>query len=363
MNAELSTSPQVTSHDLPGIGGRIGPEPEDFRVDELPAYEPSGEGEHRYVRIEKRLFTTPQAVQAVARAAGIQPREVGYAGLKDKHAVTTQWLSLPVRTPEPDTWQLPDAVRVLESSRHGNKLRTGHLRGNRFSIALDRVPADALPKAEAIARRLETRGMLNYFGGQRFGRGGENLPRALDWLRGGARRRVDALLLKLYPSVVQSHVFDLYVSLRQREGLDRVLAGEVVRLNGSSALFVVEDAAREEPRLTSGDIHLTGPMAGPKMRKASGRPLELEQAAAAAAGVDENVLETLGRFAPGARRDVLVYPEHFTVREDGAGRLRLEFELPAGSYATVLVREFTRDQPEESERAAAAPSGEEALET
>src|SRR5690242_8130075 len=121
--------PPIWTADLPAAGGRIGPSPEDFRVDEVPLYAASGTGEHLYVRIEKTGMNTRDAVRALARAAGVQPSEIGTAGMKDKHAVTSQWMSLPARgTPPPETWILGDRLRVLETSRHGNKLRTGHLK-------------------------------------------------------------------------------------------------------------------------------------------------------------------------------------------------------------------------------------------
>lgn len=335
-------TPPFTTVSLPGSGGAIGPDPEDFRVDEQPAYQPSGQGEHCYVRIQKRGLTTPEAVRRIAEAAEVDIREIGYAGLKDKHAVTTQWLSLPVKSAPPEQWKLPEQLSVLDVSRHTNKLRTGHLVGNHFSIALVGLREGARPLAEAIALAIQQRGLPNYFGMQRFGFAGENFPKALTWLREGGRKRLSPFLLKLYPSVVQSEVFNRYLSLRANEGMETLLPGDVVRLSGSGASFVVEDAERENPRLESRDVHLTGPMLGPKMRSAAGRPLELELLAKSAVGIDERIETTLGRFAPGARRDLLVFPEALAIAEDGPGRLRLDFGLPAGSYATLLIREFTR---------------------
>jgi tRNA pseudouridine13 synthase len=334
--------PACATLDLPPVGGRIGPEPEDFRVDEIPAYVPAGSGEHLYVRLEKRAFTTPAAVREIARAAGVSERDVGYAGLKDRHAVTSQWLSLPGRARPPEGWELPDGLRVLEASRHGNKLRTGHLAGNRFRIALTDVSSEALVRASALVERLGARGLPNHFGPQRFGRGGENLPRALEWLRTGARQRLSAFLFKLFPSVVQADVFNRYLTLRAAERLDRLLAGEIVRLDGSAASFLVEDAERAAPRLASRDVHLTGPLPGSKQKSTQGRPRELEMEAELGAGLDAAARETLERLAPGTRRDLVVIPSAFGVTEPAPGRLLLDFSLPAGSYATLVVRELTR---------------------
>lgn len=334
--------PPPATPELAPTGGAIGSEPEDFCVEEIPAYLPSGSGEHVYVELRKRRLSTQDLVRRVAEAAAVDSRDIGYAGLKDKHAVTTQWLSLPGRAKPASQWTLPSGIEVVRESRHNNKLRTGHLKGNRFRITLRGVASDGLERAEAIVRELERRGVPNYFGAQRFGRGGENLTRATDFLVGGARQRLPAFLLKLYPSVFQSEVFNRYLTLRREASLDRLFAGEVVRLEGSSASFVVEDAEKEAPRLTAREIHLLGPMVGPKMRPASGFVHELEAKAFASLGVDPGVLEVLGRFAPGARRDLLVFPEGIRVSAPASGELLLEFGLPAGSYATVLVRELTK---------------------
>src|SRR5262249_43071472 len=161
-----------------------------FRVDEIPAYAASGSGEHLYVRVQKRELTTPELVRRLARAAGVDARDVGYAGLKDKHAVTSQWLSFPAQAAPPEGWELPPGVELLEVSRHGNKLRTGHLAGNRFSIALVGGGAGAAERARAIADALLARGLPNYFGAQRFGRGGANLELARSWLADGAKKRL-----------------------------------------------------------------------------------------------------------------------------------------------------------------------------
>src|SRR5262249_10851006 len=151
--------PPLSGHDLPLVEARIGPEFEDFVVDELPAYAASGQGKHLYARIEKRGFTSPQIVRQVARAAGGDGRDVGYAGLKDKHAVTTQWLSLPLKARPIDEWRLPESVRIVEQARHSNKLRTDHLAGNHFRIRLVSSQPDRLERARAIATFLETHGL------------------------------------------------------------------------------------------------------------------------------------------------------------------------------------------------------------
>lgn len=327
--------------DIERLGGRIGPTPEDFVVDEVPLYAFSGTGQHCFVRLWKRAVTTPEALKIVARAAGVPERQIGYAGLKDKQAVTSQWISLLERDARPPpTWELPEAVRVLEVTRHDNKLRTGHLYGNRFRIRVTGVDPAALSRAEPLAQRLRELGFPNYFGAQRFGRQQDNLQAALRWLRGGARARLSRFLLKLYPSVVQAEVFNRYVFERSRLGVGRLLQGECVRLAGSTRHFIVEDPAQEQARLASRDVCLTGPLIGPKGLVAVGEARELERRVMRSLELDDALLEVLGRFAPGSRRDLFVYPEELGVEVEGAG-ITLQFTLPAGAYATQLIREVT----------------------
>ena len=333
------------TEDLPAVGGAIGPELEDFVVDELPAYEPSGAGDHWYVRLEKRGMNTRDAALAVARFTRIPERDIGYAGMKDRHGVTTQWLSVPARAPAPETWTLPEGVKLVGVSRHNNKLRTGHLRGNRFKIGLVNTEPDGAARARALFGRLVERGHVNYFGSQRFGRDGRNVADAVAWLTGRTPlpRGRERFLSKLYTSALQSEIFNRYATRRVTAGLERLLAGEVVRLQGAGASFVVEDVEREMPRYGARDLCLTGPMPGPKMRAGKADAAQLEADVLAELELTGDALSELGRHAPGTRRDLLARPEAWAVNEDPAAkRLRLEFDLPSGSYATVLVRELTR---------------------
>lgn len=354
MSPLLPMSLPFWTAELPAAGGELGPAPEDFVVDELPLYEPVGEGEHLYVRIEKRGHTTHEVIDAIARAAGVHPRDVGSAGMKDKHAITRQWLSLPQRASEPGSWRLPDGLTVLAVSRHKNKLRTGHLAGNRFEIRLRGVDEGAAVRAAAILRAIGQRGIPNYYAEQRFGRGAGNLQAALDWLRrgapsGGPRGR---FLNKLFPSVIQAEIFNRYVSARLGLGLDRLVDGEVVRLHGSGASFVVDDVQREQARYEAGELHLTGPMPGPRTKAAERAAAALEAAAVDAVGLGEADLGALARWAEGTRRDVMLLPDALTLHEE-PGALVLSFALPPGGYATLVARELTRRDrlPKESESA------------
>ncbi len=158
--------------DLPGVGGVIKTRPEDFFVEELPAYEPSGAGTHVYAQIEKKGLGTREALDRIARALGILRRDIGTAGLKDAHAVARQWISIEHIQPERLEQLSLAEVKILKTSRHTNKLKLGHLRGNRFVVRLRRLvlpPEEALKTAETALSILTRRGVPNYFGPQRFG--------------------------------------------------------------------------------------------------------------------------------------------------------------------------------------------------
>lgn len=336
--------PPVAYPDLPPIGGKVGSAPEDFVVDEVPLYAASGKGEHQYLHVQKRLLTTPDLLRRIARAAGVHERDIGHAGMKDKHAVTTQWVSVQSKQELTPALELGPEAQVLAVTRHDNKLRTGHLLGNRFTITLAGVHADALERANAIAERLRQDGLPNYFGVQRFGHGGRNVPDALRFLERGGRSR-NRFEQKLLPSVVQSELFNRYLTARLALGARQLILGEVVRLEGAGAMFRVEDVAQEQPRLAARDLHLTGPMLGPKMRPASDDALALEQRVTGELGLDEAMLGTLGRQAPGARRDLFA-PLDLTLEAVTGGAepaLRLSFTLPAGGYATEVLRQLTHE--------------------
>lgn len=337
--------PPVAFPDLPPVGGKVGPEPEDFLVDELPAYAASGKGEHQYVQVQKRLLTTPELVRRLAKACGVNERDVGYAGLKDKFAVTTQWLSLATKTVISEEMPLGEGVKILAVTRHDNKLRTGHLLGNRFTITLVGVHESAFERAQQIAVGLRGEGLPNYFGAQRFGHAGRNLPDALSWLARGGRGR-NRFEQKLFPSVVQSELFNRYLSARLALGARQLIAGEVVRLEGAGAMFRVDDVEKEQPRFAARDLHLTGPMIGPKMRPAAADALALEQRLTSELGLSEAMLGALGREAPGTRRDLFAPLPDLqieAVSDRAQPALRLSFTLPAGGYATEVLRQLTHE--------------------
>lgn len=339
----LPLSPPIETADLPEVGGHIGLALEDFSVDEVPLYPACGNGDHFYVRLRKQKLTTPELLQIVSRLSGVKERDIGCAGMKDKHAITTQWLSLPGNCPEPTEWALPPGVELLEHTRHTNKLRTGHLFGNRFKLRLIGMKTAALAHADAIAARLQREGLPNYFGAQRFGIQGRNLSSALHLLKNArpGQQHAGRFYSKFNPSVIQSELFNHYTRERLLLGRDQIFAGETVRLEGSPKTFLVEDASAERARLVAGDLHLTGPIFGSSSRMPIGRAGELLRASLQALNLSEEDIKGFGRDARGSVRDLIVPLTDLTLTHEESA-LGLEFSLPAGSYATQLIREFTR---------------------
>jgi tRNA pseudouridine13 synthase len=323
------------------------PSPETFVVEELPAYEPAGEGEHTYLWLEKRGLTTIDAVRRLARALGADARDVGYAGLKDRNAVTRQWISVPRVAPESALALNEPGLRVLEARRHGNKLRTGHLRGNRFEVVVT-VAAGAEADLRARLDALAAAGVPNRYGEQRFGAAGDNAAAGLAILRGERRER-DHRLRKLLLSAAQADVFNRALDLRAAApgGLRAVRGGDVLQKVATGGLFVTEDVDTDQRRVDAGELAITGPLPGGREKEPPpGTPARAwEDEALAAAGASRDEFARAGRDLPGARRPLLVPltlgepPVQPDPAPAGPGEvaLRLRFSLPSGSYATVVV--------------------------
>ena len=312
---------------------------EDFLVEEIPLYDPSGEGEHTFVLVEKRLRTTEQVVSGLARAAAVPARDIGYAGRKDRRAVTRQWLSVPGLAPATALSLELDGARVLEAAAHGHKLRTGQLRGNRFEIRVREVSPTAEVRARTALDRLARTGMPNRYGAQRFGRDRQNSERARQLLS-GERMRVDRRQARFLVSALQAEVFNRVLSSRPLP-LDSVELGDVARLTESGGLFVVEDPETDNARAASFEISATGPIFGTRMMRPSGEVARREAAVMAEMEVPdgENLRPPRGIRMRGARRSVRVRAADSTLRRDGEA-LVLCCSLPAGSYVTVLLEEL-----------------------
>jgi tRNA pseudouridine13 synthase len=334
--------PFVTA-DLPGSGGQVKASPEDFRVDEVPSYAPAGAGPHLYLHVEKRGLTTRDVVRSLARALGVADRDVGAAGLKDKAAVTTQWLSFPVAK-DPDPAALAgEGYRVLAASRHHNKLRTGHLRGNRFTV---RVRGGDLARAEACAAALAARGFANFFGAQRFGAAGKNADAGRALLLGlpdpeARRAGRDRFLRRLVLSAWQARVFNRWLEERLRDGLfATAIAGDVLKKLDSGGVFTCADPAADAARVAAFEVSPAGPMFGHKLRPAEGEALAREARLLAGEGITATDLARGGGETEGTRRAGRLPVAIALAPADGG--YTATFELPKGSYATVVLGELTK---------------------
>lgn len=335
--------------DLPGIAGSIKSSPASFVVEEIAAYKPCGAGEHLFLWIEKVDRSAEQLLMHIARSLGIDRRDVGMAGLKDRRAITRQWISVPASCESRVGAIESEQVKVLHSSRHRNKLKTGHLRGNRFVITITGVEAGDLERAERIRDRLRETGIANYYGDQRFGHDDETLRLGLALLRGEAserdiphqRRR---FLTRLAISAVQSWMFNRVLAERIGDGLVRtVQAGDVLQVAASGGLFVCEEPGVDQRRCDAGEVVITGPMFGVKMRSPLHEPLERERRVLETSAITGEMWQRWSRFALGARRALVVRVDEIAITQREANSLDLSFALPSGAYATSLLREFARD--------------------
>jgi len=391
--------------DLPGTGGVLRAGPEDFRVDEVPLYPPSGEGEHVMFRVWKRGIATFEAVRRIAQALGRPERDIAYAGLKDARAVTTQWMTVVGETTERVQELAIPSLSVLEAHRHRNKLRLGHLRGNRFRIVVRDAPGWE-SRAPAVLDRLVRRGAPNYFGEQRFGvrlnswwcgeailrrdpaafvarlLGGpsdlEGDPRVREarslYDEGRIQEAYDAMpvrhraekkalhallrfgdperalfsiplrMRQMFVSAFQSYLFNIVVERRLDE-IDRIRTGDLAYLHRNGAVFLVEDATEAEPRCRAFEISPSAPIFGTQVPLAEDEPGELERAVLADTGLTAADFQLDGGLrAKGQRRAMRIPLRNVSLGAEGeAGDCyRVEFMLPSGCFATSVLRELMK---------------------
>lgn len=305
---------------------------EDFRVTELPLHRPSGEGEHLWLDVEKNGANTAFVAERLAEAAGVQVGDVGYAGLKDRYAITRQWFSLYLpkgETPDLSLLQHPE-FKVLSQSRHVKKLRPGDLLGNRFHIVLRDVTGDR-GAIEANLTAVASQGVPNYFGAQRFGFEGGNVEQGRAMLAREIRVR-NPKKKGLYLSAVRSFVFNEVLALRIQRGLwGKTLTGDVM-----------DEAGRPTgPLWGRGRVPTTGQAQALEMEVA-------ERHAALCDGMEHAGLDQ-------ERRALVAHPQGMTWEWPQADQLVLTFSLPAGNYATSVLNEIVRTT--EPDRHAGAEPG------
>ncbi len=319
-----------------------------FVVEEVPLYLPGGDGDHLYLHIEKRGTSTPEVWKRLRATFGLQEVDIGTAGLKDARGVTRQWLSVPARLVEPRWLADPDGVAaalgvtVLAAARHRNKLRTGHLRGNRFVCRLDDVDDDDVAALAARAATLARQGIPNWFGAQRFGHEDRALREAERFLQRPRKARTKRE--QFWVSAVQSALFNDWLALRVEEGTwNRVLAGDVCEKRmpdgRGGPLFVTVDAEADAARAERGEIVATGPLHGRAMRTAERDALTRESRSLDSLGVDHAALLAHPAFATGDRRVARLTVDDMVVTA-GAGCCTVSFVLPPGAYASVFLTEL-----------------------
>ncbi len=328
---------------------RIRTVPEDFEVEERLLYTLDGAGPHVYLQIEKRLCTTDEVARSLARAVGVPRRDVGYAGRKDRLAVTRQWFSVPrLAAAGIEAWRHGDAdrgARIVARDAHGEKLRVGQLAGNRFRLVVREVETGLGRRAQQRLAELVERGMPNRFGRQRFGRDGRNVERGARILRSN-RLRGNRQTAWLMVSALQSAVFNRALELRSAP-LDALEEGDVALVHATGEVFLVAEPP-DPARLERFELSPTGPMFGTKMLWPRGETAEVERRAMADFGLGDPRRLALPRGLKlfGDRRPLRVQPRSAEAGwragspPDGPGILELSFELPAGSYATVLLEEL-----------------------
>ncbi|MDH5711383.1 MAG: tRNA pseudouridine(13) synthase TruD [Gammaproteobacteria bacterium] len=336
----------VHAYEPLGITADFKQNPEDFIVDEQLPFELSGEGEHAWLHIQKRDCNTDWVAKALAKIAGVRARCVGYAGLKDRHGLTSQWFSVHLPgLPDPDWSQIESVpgeegnIKLLEAKRHGRKLRRGALKENRFSIRLyhlrgrDDLPGHIEQRCQLIAER----GVPNYFGGQRFGHGMANLTAAA-YMFSHEDLRLPRNKKSIYLSAARSWIFNRVLSQRVAQGSwDKKIPGDVFMLEGKTACFWDDGSADLEERIQNREIHPTALLWGEGELRTKLDAAVMEQAI-----VDENPIykEGLCRFrVEQMRRSLRVIPGNMLWQLQG-DELIISFDLPAGCYATMVLREL-----------------------
>lgn len=343
---DLSQPYATPNHE--GIGGRIRARLEDFMVEEVSLYEPTGEGSHLYVNITKKNMTTREVQTEIAELFDLRPQNIGTAGLKDKNAVTTQSFSILF---EKNDVSAEEAVKRIErninvrvnwAKFHNNKFRAGHLVGNRFKVTISDISIPmrtALEQANLIAEQIHLHGMPNYYGDQRMGRRGKNIHEGWAILN-GQKRHNDRWLSKLLVASYQSYLCNRYIAERVKRGFfDKLIQGDIVKKHETGGIFWVNDLAVEQPRFDSKEISFTAPIFGYKMS----HPLE-ESAKLETEIFEESEMsmKTFKRMKiTGTRRFGRLTPE-IEVTQNQRG-IQLDFTLHKGGFATTLLREFMKN--------------------
>jgi len=336
--------------------------PRDFTVEEIPLYEFTGEGEHLVLKVRKKEMTTWEMLDTISNHVGIRRRDIGYAGLKDKHAMTIQYISLPAKLEEKLSTFSHEKIKILETTRHNNKIRVGHLKGNRFEIRLKKVLGVQKDKLDSVLKWIKANGVPNYFGNQRFGTNGNNWEDGKKLLEGTLKMR-DRKTREFLMGSYQSYLFNKWLTKRmelnlllekfseaevekvmelpegslkgvkEQPSFFKLLEGDLMMHYPYGKLFEVEELSTEAERFASKDIAPTGLIPGSKTKRATKLAGHFEQM------FDEE----MKLF--GARRYAWIQVTDIKKRYiEERAHYELSFSLPKGSYATNVL-DVLRGEP------------------
>jgi tRNA pseudouridine13 synthase len=334
--------------------------PRDFVVEEIPLYEFSGDGEHLILQVRKKNLSTSEMIGKIARYLGIKNKEIGYAGLKDKHAMTKQYISIHKKHEESLENFNQDGIKIISKTYHNNKIRIGHLKGNRFYIKLKKVNPTNASKIDEALKNIKNDGMPNFFGYQRFGNDGDNHILGEKLAKGEAKER-NPRVKKLLINAYQSHLFNLWLSRRleinsligsfeSKELQDllnmpdekikkmktqkhpfKLIDGDIMEHYPYGKLFSFEGEEHDLDRFNERDISVTGLLCGKKVKLSSSDARDIEK------DFDDDI------NADGARRFAWIYPIDIEGRFNAVeAQYEMNFTLPKGSYATVLIEEIAK---------------------
>lgn len=316
---------------------------EDFQVDEIQQFSPSGSGEHVWLKIKKSGENTDWVAKALAQIAEVPRKEVSYAGMKDRNAITTQWFSVQMPGREAPSWQKAllekglDSVEVLEEHRHDRKLKRGALKGNQFKLIIREFQGSKEELEESI-QRIKTQGVPNYYGAQRFGHKGFNISKAEQWFSGEFKVK-DRNKRSIYLSAARSWIFNHILSSRVADGSwNQAITGDVFMLSGSNSSFSQEIDDEITRRIDSHDIHPSGALWG-RGRLATQHDIQkLEESISNKFSVLCNGLEVNGLKQERRALRLSVKDIEYQILESQA--VQLSFSLPQGTYATTVLAEI-----------------------
>ena len=325
-------------------------QPKDFQVEEIPRYLPDATGQHLFLWVQKRNVSASELISRLAKRLNVSARDIGVAGQKDRRAVTRQFVSVPRSCSKHISDLTDSATQILSISAHGNKLRTGHLSGNQFTIVLRGKEGTAFgaKEEEAVSERLkflQSDGFPNYFGPQRFGHDGASIRDGIELLTTGKppkswKRQQRRFLSKLSASAVQSAIFNLCLAQRVRQKTcSTVSIGDAVCRRGGIKPFVYGS----ESEVDRAELIPMGPMPGGKMVTSAGSARMSEQQIMARLELSDDDFSRNTRLTPGTRRTYVEFPRNVSAEARSDGSLQLRFDLTAGAFATTLLAEICNE--------------------